>query len=67
VIVGLSKILIELYKSTGRIWSIEDLKKGNEGRSEKARAKIRAAVDELRSQGQRIGLRPLMRFTGCHT
>jgi hypothetical protein len=58
--------LIELYKSTGRIWSIEDLKKGNEGRSEKARTKIRAAVDHLRSQGQRIGLRPLMRLTGCH-
>ena len=58
--------LIELYKSTGRIWSSEDLKKGNEGRSEKARTKIRAAVDELRSQGQRIGLRPLMRLTGCH-
>jgi hypothetical protein len=58
--------LIELYKSTGRIWSIEDLKKGNEGRSEKARTKIRAAVNELRSKGQRVGLRPLMRLTGCH-
>jgi len=58
--------LVALYKATGRIWSIEDLKKGNDGRLAEARDKIRTAVELLSKQGRRVGLRQLMRLTGCH-
>lgn len=58
--------LIGLYKSTGRLWTPEDFRKGNEGRRETAREKIRAAFELLTTQGRRVTLRQLMRLTGCH-
>lgn len=57
--------LIALYKATGRVWSIEDLKKGNDGREEGARKKIREALQLLTDQGRRVTGRQLMRLTGC--
>lgn len=57
--------LIALYKATGRVWSFEDLKKGNDGREEEARKKIREALQLLDAQGRRITGRQLMRLTGC--
>lgn len=58
--------LIALFKSTGRVWSMDDLRKGNEGRRQNAREKIRQATELLTSQGRRVGLRQLMRLTGCN-
>ncbi len=57
--------LIALYKATGRVWSVEDLKKGNDGREEGARKKIREALQLLTDQGRRVTGRQLMRLTGC--
>ena len=57
--------LIALYKATGRVWSVEDLKKGNDGREEGARKKIREALQLLTDQGRRLTGRQLMRLTGC--
>lgn len=57
--------LIALYKSTGRVWSMDDLKKGNDGREAQATEKIRAAVQLLNDQGRRVTVRQLMRLTGC--
>lgn len=57
--------LIALSKSTGRTWSMDDLKKGNEGREEEARKKIREAVQLLTAQGRRVTVRQLMRLSGC--
>ncbi len=58
--------LIGLYKSTGRVWSMDDFRKGNESRRETAREKIKAAFELLTSQGRKVTLRQLMRLTGCH-
>ena len=57
--------LIALSKSTGRTWTTDDLKKGNEGREATAREKIRQALQLLTNQGRRVTGRELMRLTGC--
>ena len=57
--------LIALSKSTGRTWTVDDLKKGNDGREEDARERIRAAVQLLTDQGRRVTVRQLMRLAGC--
>lgn len=57
--------LIALYKATGRVWTVENLKKGNDGREEEARKKIRDALQLLEAQGRRVTGRQLMRLTGC--
>jgi hypothetical protein len=57
--------LIELYKLTGRVWTMDDLKKGNEGRQIKAQEKIREALQLLSERGEHAGIRKLMRMTGC--
>lgn len=58
--------LIGLYKATGRVWSMDDFRKGNERRRETAREKITAALELLTAQGRKVTLRQLMRLTGCH-
>ncbi len=57
--------LIALSKSTGRTWTVEDLKKGNEGRSEEARKKIRTALQLLTDSGERLTVSALARASGC--
>ncbi len=57
--------LIALSKSTGRTWTPEDLRKGNDGRAAQAREKIEAAVQELIDKGRRVTGRQIMRLTGC--
>ncbi|MBA3858194.1 MAG: hypothetical protein C0507_14915 [Cyanobacteria bacterium PR.3.49] len=57
--------LIALSKSTGRTWTQEDLRKGNDGRAAQAREKIEAAVQELIDKGRRVTGRQIMRVTGC--
>jgi len=54
-----------LTKKTGRVWTPEDLRKGNIGREEEARNKIRAALTQLIEQGRRVTVRGLERLSGC--
>jgi len=57
--------LIDLYKLTSRVWTMDDLKKGNEGRQKKAQEKIGEALQLLNERGEHAGIRKLMRMTGC--
>lgn len=57
--------LVDLSRGTGRIWSTEDLKKGNDGREQQARAKITAALEQLVRQGAQITRNELARLSGC--
>ena len=57
--------LIALSRGTRRTWTVEDLRKGNDGREAEAREKIREAVQLLTAQGRRVTVRQLMRLTGC--
>ncbi len=54
-----------LAKQTGRLWYPEDFKKGNIGREEGARDKIRAALVQLVDSGRRVTVRGLERLSGC--
>jgi hypothetical protein len=58
-------VLVARSKATGRTWSMEDLKKGNDGREKEAREKIRQALDVLIAQGRKVTCRQLMRISGC--
>ncbi len=57
--------LIALSKSTGRTWSMEDLKKGNDGREAEAREKIRVAIPLLIKLGQKLTVKGLALASGC--
>ncbi|MBX9941897.1 MAG: hypothetical protein K2Y32_21700 [Candidatus Obscuribacterales bacterium] len=57
--------LMALSKSTGRTWTSDDLKKGNDGREARAREKIRVALELLIKQERRVSCRQLMRLTAC--
>jgi hypothetical protein len=57
--------LIGLSKSTGRVWTMEDLQKGNIGRELEARERIREAVQLLESEGEKVTCRALMRLARC--
>jgi hypothetical protein len=57
--------LTALSKGTKRIWTPEDLEKGNDGREAKAREKIQAAVKLLTDEKRRVTGRQIMRLTGC--
>jgi hypothetical protein len=50
----LLKRLAWLYKITGRIWTVEDLQKGNIRRAENARNRIALAITQLEIEGQLI-------------
>ncbi len=54
-----------LSRQTGRVWYPEDLQKGNVGREETAREKIRAALMQLVDSGRRVTVRGLERLSGC--
>lgn len=54
-----------LTKTTGRVWMPEDFQKGNIGREDVARNKIRAALTQLIEQGRRVTVRGLERASGC--
>lgn len=60
------EVLIARSKKSKRMWTMEDLQKGNEGRLAEARRKIAEATGQLIAQGRRVTLRQLMRMTGCH-
>jgi len=57
--------LVGLTKQTGRAWCPEDFQKGNVGREETAREKIRGALLQLVDSGRRVSVRGLERLSGC--
>ena len=57
--------LMGLSRQTGRVWYPEDFQKGNVGREETARDKIRAALMQLVDSGRRVTVRGLERLSGC--
>ena len=54
-----------LTKRTGRLWYPEDFQKGNVGREEGAREKIRAALVQLLEAGRRVSVRGIESLSGC--
>jgi hypothetical protein len=54
-----------LTKKTGRVWYPDYFKKGNVGREEGAREKIRAALVKLVEAGRRVTVKGLERLSGC--
>lgn len=54
-----------LTKKTGRLWYPEDFQKGNIGREEEAREKIRAGLVQLLEAGRRVSVRALESLSGC--
>lgn len=57
--------LIGRSKATGRTWTPEDFKKGNDGREAQAREKIREATQLLTGLGQRLTVKGLALASGC--
>jgi hypothetical protein len=57
--------LIALSKWSKRVWTPEDLQKGNDGRESKAREKIEKATQLLIDQGKRVSCRQIMKLTDC--
>ena len=57
--------LIDRSKATGRLWSMEDLKRGNQRREVIARSKIKQAVAEMIRSGQQITRNGLAARSGC--
>jgi|LakMenEpi03Aug12_release.lakeMendotaPanAssembly.Ray.scaffolds.fasta_scaffold25853_8 hypothetical protein len=57
--------LFQLFLRTGRIWTMEDLKKANDDRQEKARSKIKRAVGDCLQQGRQVSRKTLEAITGC--
>lgn len=57
--------LVALTRSTGRVWYPTYFEKGNVGREETARTKIRAALIELLESERRVTVRGLARISGC--
>lgn len=52
-------------RRTGRVWTMDDLKKGNERREAQARQKIRSAVASMRLAGEQLTRNGIARFSGC--
>ncbi len=61
----LLKRLKWLYEITGRIWTVDDLKKGNEGRAKEATEKIAIAVAQLEAEGQLVSKAAVARKAGA--
>ncbi|MBX9950350.1 MAG: hypothetical protein K2Y39_14370 [Candidatus Obscuribacterales bacterium] len=57
--------LVVLTKSTGRVWYPTFFEKGNVGREEAARTKIRAALIQLLESRRQVTVRGLARLSGC--
>lgn len=57
--------LMVVSKATNRTWSLDDLRRGNEGREEIARKKIEAAVRQALQEGGKVTCRGLARLSGC--
>ncbi len=58
-------VLIAKTKQTGRVWTMDDLKKGNDRRERSARSKIRRTVRQLRAVGQQLTRNGIAKKSGC--
>ena len=58
-------VLIARTKQTGRIWTMDDLKKGNDGREERARTKIKRAVSQMVDAGQQLTRNAVAKWSRC--
>jgi hypothetical protein len=61
----LIKRLAGLYRKTGKLWTVAELRKANDDKSQDARAKITAAVRQCVDQGLQITRNSLAQITGC--
>lgn len=57
--------LIARSKQTGRTWTPDDFKKGNEGRESDARARITLAVQSMAAANRRLLRNEIAREAGC--
>ena len=57
--------LFQLFLKTGRVWTMDDLKRANDDRQEKARSKIKRAVGDCLREGKLISRRKIQAITGC--
>ena len=60
-----SEVMEGLTKKTGHLWTPEDLERANQKREQKARAKIRGALEQLTSQGRKVTIKGLADASGC--
>ncbi len=58
-------VLIAKTKQTGRVWTMDDLKKGNDRRERSARSKIRRVVRQLQAAGQQLTRNGIAKKSGC--
>lgn len=59
------EVLEARARRTGRAWTMEDLKKGNDRREAQARKKISSAVAAMRLTGQQLTRNAIARESGC--
>ena len=58
-------VMVSLTKSTGHLWTPEDLERANQKREKEAREKIREAVEQFEREGRRITIKGLSLCSGC--
>lgn len=58
-------VMVSLTKSTGHLWTPEDLERANQKREKEAREKIRKAVEQFEREGRRITIKGLALCSGC--
>lgn len=58
-------VMVALTKSTGHIWTPEDLERANQKREKEARAKIKKAVSQFEREGRKLTIKGLALASGC--
>jgi hypothetical protein len=58
-------VLIARTRQTGRVWTMDDLKKGNDKREKQARLKIRRVVAAMAAAGEQITRNAIANRSGC--
>ena len=58
-------VLIAKSRQTGRVWTMDDLKKGNDRRERSARSKIRRAIRKMLAVGQQLTRNSIAEKSGC--
>jgi hypothetical protein len=57
--------MVALSRGTGRTWSPEDWKKGNDKREKQARRKIKRAVSKMTGAGEQLTRNAIAKYSGC--
>ncbi len=58
-------VLIARTRQTGRVWTMDDLKKGNDRREKQARQKIRRAAAAMAAAGEQLTRNAIAQRSGC--